>query len=100
MTCNEELGYVMLGYEKAIVSLMHLDYKSETIQILISLIYQLQCDDFDSKSFDHKDVVARNFFAENHSKAMLNRADDYIEMFGEVEFEYLLHAVTYFSNNI
>lgn len=54
MTCNEELGYVMLGYEKAIVSLMHLDYKSETIQILIGLIYQLQCDDFDSKRITPK----------------------------------------------
>lgn len=31
MKCNEALGYVMLGYEKAIISLMYLDYSSEVI---------------------------------------------------------------------
>lgn len=93
MALDEKLGYVMLGYEKAIAALSHLDYKSDTIQILVHLIYQLQCDDVVNN--DTPDT--RNFFAKKQSEMMLARKNSYINMFGEEDFEYLLNAVICFG---
>ena len=88
MTLEEKLGYVMLGYEKAIAALMELDFKSETIQKLVNLIYQLQCDG----SADHK------YFAEKQMEMMANREKEYLEMFNAEEYDYLLNAVKFFGN--
>ena len=96
MVLDEQLGYVMLGYEKSIAALSHLDYKSETIQILVSLIYQLQCDDAD---VDLEDSAIRKNFAKEQCNMMLRKSDDYIEIIGEEGFEFILHAITYFGNN-
>lgn len=94
MTLEEKLGYVMLGYEKAITNLMHLDYTSETIQVLVHLIYQLQCNITDAKS-DTTDQ--RQCFAKEHVKMMTSRSKDYSEMFRKEEYEYLMNAVKYFG---
>ena len=96
MVFEESLSYVLLGYEKAIVSLMKLDHKSETIQTLVGLIYHLESSDSDGEIIPSE---TRQIFATQHIQAMLNRADDYIAMHGEEEFEYLLRAIAYFGNN-
>lgn len=89
----------MLGYEKAITSLMYLDYKSEVIQTLVSLIFLLQYTDSYNEGTSETDKDARKFFAEEHTKMMLGMAEDYTSMHGEEGFEYLLHATSYFGNH-
>ena len=94
---NETLGYVMFGYEKSIASLMFLDYKSETIQTLVSLIYLLQCSD--DGSIDYANTKLKAFFAKKQTAQMMLEKDKYLNMFDVNEYEYLLRAISYFGNN-
>ena len=96
MNIEEKLGYVMLGYEKAIAALMDLDHKSETIQKLVNLIYQLQCGD---SVVENDTSDTRKYFAENHIQQMSERKNDYLDMFSVEEYEYLLSALYSFGNN-
>jgi hypothetical protein len=96
MSLDEKLGYVMLGYEKAITSLKHLHYASDTIQILVTMIYQLQCDVNEDSDTDEQ----RQYFAEEHIKMMTNRSEDYSEMFLEKDVEYLMNAIRFFGNSL
>ena len=95
MDHDEKLGYVVLGYEKAITNLMHLRYTSETIQILVYLIYEVQCD-MVNEGCDSDEL--RQYFAEEHIKMMVNRLESYSTMFHKEEVEYLMNAIKFFGN--
>ena len=95
MTSQENLGFVMLGYERAIAALNHLDFQSDTIQRLVFLMYQLDCGG-DEMSEDTAET--RKDFATERIQTMAEHKEQYLDLFGEEAFEYILNAIFYFGD--
>ena len=95
MATAKQLGFVMLGYEKSIAALKHLDFQSGTIQRLVSLMFLLDCDDVEMES-DMEEL--RKDFAINRIKIMANRQEQYFELFSKEEYEFIMNAIFYFGN--
>lgn len=91
-------AYLLMGYHNSICSLSSLDYKSETIQILVSLAYDLMY----SLKLQHVSVDAEytpELFAEEHCRVLLIKKSELIESYGEGGFEFLLDSIKYFGEN-
>lgn len=88
---------ILMGYYDSICSLCSLDYKSETIQTLVGLIYTLICI-LKYWHLGYEKFTPYNF-AEEHLEILSAKRNQLIEDHGEEEFDFLVKSIRYFGEN-
>ena len=89
-------SYLLMGYHEAICSLSALDYKSEPIQTLVGLVYDLM---YALKTLyvDPDTEFTPSRFAEEHVDMLHLQKNNLLKSYGENDFEFLLNSIKYFG---
>ena len=95
---EERIKYacLLMGYHNSICSLSSLDYKSETIQVLIGLTYDLMRS-LKQKRMSVDAEYSPKLFAKKHCRILLIKKSEFIESYGEDGFEFLVNSIKYFG---
>ena len=96
---NEErnkYSYLLMGYHEAICSLSALDYKSEPIQTLVGLVYDLMSE-LKTLYVDHNMEFTPELFTEEHIDLLYSQESQLLESYGENDFEFLVNSIKYFG---
>ena len=91
-------SYLLMGYHEAICRLSTLDYKSEPIQTLVGLIYDLM-QELKMLYVDPDTALTPEAFADEHIDLLFWQEEQLLESYGEDSFNFLLNSIIYFGEN-